>query len=175
MLLYVTMKTEAAIGLGSNIGNRQAFIQDAISRLSKLSGVTLIAQSSVYETEPVDVPAEFANMPFLNAVALFDVEGDVLDWSKAVHAIEADMLRIRGSVPHTPRTIDLDLLYFGNTTLNEPHLHLPHPQCTVRRFVCQPLAELRPNLVLPGESKSIAEILATLPTTPAVKRYTPTR
>ena len=168
------MKTEAAIGLGSNIGDRQAYLQDAISRLSQLSGVTLIAQSSVYETEPVDVPAEFANLPFLNAVALFDVERDVLDWSRAVHAIEEDMLRVRGKVPHTPRTIDLDLLYFGNVVRDKPHLHLPHPQCTARRFVCQPLAELRPHLVLCGESKSIAEILAALPTTPAVKRYTPT-
>ena len=108
----------------------------------------------------------------MNAVAIFDVAIDVETWSKEVHAIEDAMLRVRGTLPNTPRTIDLDLLYFGDVVMNRPHLHLPHPQCTARRFVCQPLSELRPGLVLAGESRSIVRILADLPKTPAVELRT---
>ena len=166
------MKNEAAIGLGSNVGDRIAHLTEAVSKLCAIPGARLICKSSVYETEPVDVPKEFIDMRFLNAVAVFEVELDVETWSTAVHAIEGDMLRVRGSVPNTPRTIDLDLLYFGDVVMRRPHLHLPHPQCTARRFVCQPLSELRPDLVLPGESGSIAQILAALPKTPEVALYT---
>ena len=166
------MKNEAAIGLGSNIGDRLAHLCEAVARLSAIAGARLVCKSSVYETEPVDVPETFSGMKFLNAVAIFDVELDVEAWSREVHAIEDAMLRVRGTLPNTPRTIDLDLLYFGDAVMNRPHLHLPHPQCTARRFVCQPLAELRPGLVLAGESKSIAHILADLPKTPAVELCT---
>lgn len=166
------MKNEAAIGLGSNVGDRIAHLTAALSRLCAIPGARLICKSSVYETEPVEVPKEFIDMRFLNAVAIFEVDLDVETWSTAVHAIEDDLLRVRGSVPNTPRTIDLDLLYFGDVVMSRPHLHLPHPQCTVRRFVCQPLSELRPDLVLPGERGSIAQILAALPKTPDVSLYT---
>lgn len=162
------MKNEAAIGLGSNIGDRLEHLGEAIRRLCGIKGARLVCKSSVYETEPVEVPEEFFGMKFLNAVAIFDVAIDVETWSKEVHAIEDAMLRVRGTLPNTPRTIDLDLLYFGDVVMNRPHLHLPHPQCTARRFVCQPLAELRPGLVLAGERKSIAQILAGLPETPEV-------
>ncbi len=168
------MRTEAAIGLGSNIGDRLAHLSEAISKTEKIAGVRLLAKSTVYETEPVDVPAEFMGQNFLNAVALFEVNLDVEVWSTAIHAIEADMLRVRGSVRNVPRTIDLDLLYFGNLVINQPHLHLPHPQCTARRFVCQPLCELRPNLILPNEALSIAEILSGLPASPMVVSFVKT-
>ena len=162
------MGTEAAIGLGSNIGDRMAYLITAVSKMEKIAGTTLLAKSAIYETEPVEVPPEFSQLKFLNAVALFNVDLDVEAWSAAIHAIEDDMLRVREERPHTPRTIDLDLLYFGNVTMNRPHLHLPHPQCTSRRFVCKPLAELRPYLILPHETKPLSEILAELPAGPAV-------
>lgn len=162
------MGTEAAIGLGSNIGDRLAHLHTAISKMEKIVGAKLLAKSTIYETEPVDVPEEFTAIKFLNAVALFDVDLDIEAWSKAIHAIEDDMLRLRREQPHTPRTIDLDLLYFGHVVIDRVHLHVPHPQCTSRKFVCKPLAELRPNLVLPGETKTISEILSGLPLSPEV-------
>lgn len=165
--------TEAAIGLGANIGDRLAHLVEARTRLLAIPGATHVASASVYETEPVGVPPEFAGQNFLNTVIVFNVALDVEAWSTAVHAIEDAMLRVRGTVRNTPRTIDLDLLYFGDTVMERPHLHLPHPQCTSRRFVCEPLAELRPGLVLPGETRTIAQILADMPPTPVVAQFKP--
>ena len=164
------IKTEAAIGFGSNLGERMSHLREALARLRELDSVALLCKSGVYETEPVDVLEEFADMPFLNAVAVFETSLGVEEWSAVVHAIEDAMLRVRGTVPHTPRTIDLDLLYFGDMVINRPHLHIPHPQISLRRFVCEPLAELRPDMTLPGQYKTIRQILATLPTEPAVRR-----
>ena len=166
------MGTEAAIGMGSNLGDRLTNLQSAWEELIKIDGVTPLARSSIYETEPVDVPLEFADLSFLNAVALFDVRLDVEMWSRHVHAIEDKMQRVRTSVRNAPRTIDLDLLFFGNCIMNRPHLILPHPQCTNRRFVCQPLAELRPDWTPPGGTESIAKILSQLPDEPEVRRHT---
>ena len=166
--------TEAAVGFGANLGDRLANLSAALQKILALPDVKLIAKSAIYETEPVDVPPEFADKPFANAVALFAVPAAMLvaEWSRCLHAIEDDLLRTRGRVPHMPRTIDLDLLYFGAEIRDEPHLRLPHPQIVTRRFVCQPLADLRPNLVLPSKTESIAEILAALPETPAVRFMT---
>lgn len=166
------MRTEAAIGLGSNLGDRLAHLQAAWEALGKVDGVTPLARSAIYETAPVDVPMEFEHLRFLNAVALFDVALDVETWSHHVHAIEDDMQRVRTGVRNAPRIIDLDLLFFGDCVMSQPHLTLPHPQCTNRRFVCQPLAELRPNWVPPGGTAPIADILQKLPMEPAVQRYT---
>lgn len=162
------MKTESGIGLGSNLGDRLANLREALRRLEALPGVRLLGKSSVYETEPVGVPEAYASLDFLNAVAVFEVALGRDEWSDAVHGIEDAMLRRRTGVRNAPRIIDLDLLYFGDTVANQPHLHLPHPQCSSRRFVCAPLAELRPALVLPGEVRTIAEILAALPQEPKV-------
>ena len=165
-------RTEAAVGFGANLGERLANLSDALARIRALPGVELLAKSSVYETEPVDVPPEFADKPFANAVAVFAVTMPVAEWSRRLHAIEDDMLRVRGRVPHMPRTIDLDLLTFGDEIRDEPHLRLPHPQIRSRRFVCQPLAEIRPNLTPPGHDETIAETLAKLPNEPKVKLMT---
>lgn len=165
------MGTEAAIGMGSNLGDRLAHLQSAWEALVKINGVTPLARSAIYETAPVDVPAEFKHLSFLNAVAIFDVTLDVETWSRHVHAIEDAMQRIRTGVRNAPRSIDLDLLFFGDCTMSQPHLMLPHPQCTNRRFVCQPLAELRPNWVPPGNTEPISKILQQLPEQPGVQRY----
>ncbi|MGI5869123.1 MAG: 2-amino-4-hydroxy-6-hydroxymethyldihydropteridine diphosphokinase [Kiritimatiellia bacterium] len=162
------MKTETAIGFGSNLGDRLANLGEALRRLEALPGVRLLEKSSVYETEPVGVPAIYASLDFLNAVAIFEVTLECEAWSGAVHAIEDAMLRQRTGVRNAPRIIDLDILYFGDCMMDQPHLHLPHPQCVSRRFVCAPLAELRPGLVLPGETRTISAILANLPLEPKV-------
>ncbi len=165
------MGTLAGIGLGTNLGDRIGHLKDARSELEALDGVKLLVASDVYETEPVGVPAEYAHMAFLNAVLLFDVELDVEEWSYQVHAIEDKLLRVRSEVRNTPRTIDLDLLFFGDVVMERPHLHLPHPQCRNRRFVCMPLCDVAPDLRLPGDDKrTIREVLATLPMSPIVNK-----
>jgi 2-amino-4-hydroxy-6-hydroxymethyldihydropteridine diphosphokinase len=166
------MGTLAGIGLGTNLGDRMGHLCDARAELEALAGVKLLAASNIYETEPVGVPAEYAHMAFLNAVLLFDVELDVEEWSDHVHAIEDKLLRVRTEVRNTPRTIDLDLLFFGDVVMERPHLHLPHPQCRNRRFVCMPLCDVAPDLHLPGEdTRSMKEVLAAMPELPAVKLY----
>ena len=168
------MKTtqEAAVSFGANLGDRLANLSAALAKIRALPGVELLAKSSVYETEPVDVPPEFADKAFANAVAVFAVTMDVAEWSRCLHAIEDDMLRVRGRVQNMPRTIDLDLLTFGDEIRDEPHLRLPHPQIRSRRFVCQPLAEIRPDLIPPGHTATIAETLMLLPQEPKVKFMT---
>ena len=165
-----TQPVEAAVGFGANLGDKLANLAAALAAIRAIPGVALLAKSGVYETEPVDVPPEFADKPFANAVAVFAVASMTSDeWSRRLHAIEDALLRTRGRVPHLPRTIDLDLLTFGDEIRNDPHLRLPHPQIASRRFVCQPLAEIRPNLILPTRTEPITRLLKKLPEKPAVR------
>ena len=161
---------EAGVSLGSNLGDRAENLRRAVRMLAGTPGVRLLAQSAVYETEPVDVPAEFAGRDYLNAVAVFEVSIPLGDWSARCHAVEDALGRVRTGYHH-PRTIDIDLLYCGDAVRDEPHLRLPHPQIASRRFVCEPLAEIRPGLRLPGLPGSVAELLAALPPRPAVRLF----
>ena len=160
---------EAGVSLGSNLGDRAENLLRAVRMLAETPGVRLLARSSLYETEPVDVPPEFAGRNYLNAAAVFEVSLPLAAWSDRCHAVEAALGRVRTGYHH-PRTIDVDLLWFGDAVRDEPHLHLPHPQIASRRFVCEPLAELRPDLRLPGLPGSVADLLAALPPRPGVRR-----
>lgn len=160
---------EAGVSLGSNLGDRAENLRRAVRLLAATPGVRLLARSAVYETEPVDVPPEFAGRDYLNAVAAFEVALPLDAWSARCHAVEDELGRVRTGWHH-PRTIDVDLLYFGDAIRDEPHLHLPHPQIASRRFVCAPLAEIRPGLRLPGLPGTVSELLAALPPRPAVRR-----
>ena len=155
-------ETEAGISFGSNMGDRAAWLEKAIAKLAGHPGVRLLARASVYETDPVDVPEAFRDSLYLNTVALYAVRLPLDEWSACCHATEDELGRIRTGYHH-PRTIDIDLLYFGDAVRDAPHLHLPHPQIASRAFVCRPLAELRPNLLLPGFSQTVAELLKALP------------
>lgn len=159
---------EAGVSLGSNLGDRAENLRRAVSLLAAAPGVRLLGRSAIYETEPVDVPPEFAGQDYLNAVAVFEVALPIEQWSALCHAAEDSLGRVRTGYHH-PRTIDVDLLYCGGAVRDEPHLHLPHPQIASRRFVCEPLAELRPDLRLPGLAGSVSELLAALPQRPAVR------
>ena len=143
---------EAGVSFGSNLGDRAENLRRAARLLAATPGVRLLARSAIYETEPVDVPPEFSSRSYLNAVAVFGVSLPLDVWSE-----------------RCPRTIDVDLLWFGDAVRDEPHLHLPHPQIASRRFVCEPLAEIRPGLRLPGLSGTIADLLAALSPRPAVR------
>ena len=134
-------KTRTIVSLGSNIEPRADYLQRALAALSALPGTAFVRASSVLETEPVDVPAEFSALKFLNQVALFETTLDPFEFSRRMHAIEDDLGRVR-TVRNGPRTIDIDLIDFGGMVIDTPELVLPHPRAHFRDFVQTPLREL---------------------------------
>ncbi len=135
----------AWVGLGANLGDARATLAAALDALAALPGTRLVAQSSIWRSAPV----EARGPDFLNAVAALDTTLAPLDLLAALQAIEARHGRER-PYHHAPRTLDLDLLAHGDSMLRTPALTLPHPRLHRRAFVLEPLAELAPNLVLPG-------------------------
>ncbi len=129
------------VSLGSNIEPRAEYLGKAIAALSALPETQFVKASSVLETEPVDVPSEFAALKFLNQAAIFETKLDPFDFSRRMHAIEDDLGRVR-TVRNGPRTIDIDLIDFGGQVINTPELTLPHPRAKDRAFVLEPLREL---------------------------------
>jgi len=133
--------TRAVVSLGSNLGRREENLARALAALSAMPGTALEKASSVIETEPVDVPEEFAGLKFLNQAAVFWTSLSAEEFSRRMHAIEDDMGRVR-TVRNGPRTIDIDLIDFGGIVMTTPELMLPHPRAAERDFVRRPLAEL---------------------------------
>ena len=131
----------AVVSLGSNLGDRAANLRRALAALSRLRRTRLLDASSVVETEPVGVPRRFADMKFLNQAAVFETELEPLDFSRAMHATEDRMGRVR-TVRNGPRTIDIDLVDFGGLRMRTRELTLPHPRAAKRDFVVRPLREL---------------------------------
>lgn len=131
----------AVVSLGSNIEPRADYLRRAVEALSRMPSTRLVAESSVIETEPVDVPSGFESMKFLNMAAVFETELDAHEFSRRMHEVEDDLGRVR-TVRNGPRTIDVDLVDFGGLVLDEPGLTLPHPRAKERSFVTIPLAEL---------------------------------
>jgi len=159
---------EIGLSLGSNLGDRLANLRDARQHIAAVTGLRVLACSPVYETEPVDVPAAFADKPFLNAVIIIDCSVAIRALYRKLAAIESDMGRRRGPERNAPRPIDIDILYTGQERVEEPDIKIPHPRWAERRFVVQPLADVSPDLKLPGESRMVKEVLAALPACPAV-------
>ena len=131
----------AIVALGANEGDRAETLKKALASLVELPQTRLASASSVIETDPVDVPPEFASMKFLNQVAVFETGLSPEDFSVRMHAIEDALGRVR-TVKNGPRTIDLDLIDFGGLVRDTPELILPHPRAKERDFVMRPLAEL---------------------------------
>ncbi len=162
---------EYALSLGSNMGDRISYLKLAEKRISELFGISQVEQSPIYETAPVGVRPEYQHMAYLNAVLVVTagIEPQVL--SDAIHAIEDDLGRIRTEDQFAPRPIDIDILYAGETLSDADDLTLPHPRWAERRFVVQPLADVRPDFVFPGDQSTVREVLAALPAEPAVICY----
>jgi 2-amino-4-hydroxy-6-hydroxymethyldihydropteridine diphosphokinase len=134
------------LGLGSNVGEREANLRAAIDALER-HGVAVEAVSSVYETEPV---GEILDQPdFLNAVIRVRTELEPEGLLRLCKAIEVELGRMFGGPRHGPRPIDIDLLLLGEVELETEALTLPHPEVSSRRFVLEPLLELDPALELP--------------------------
>ena len=158
----------AYLSLGSNLGDREANLRDAIARLNPLGRVTAV--SSFYETEPVD----FLDQPwFLNCVVLLETDLPPQMLLQRLLEIERSLGRERLQ-PKGPRLIDIDILLYGDEIIHEPGLSIPHPALHERRFVMAPLAEIAPEVIHPVLKKSARELLLSLPDQgQAVKQFTP--
>jgi 2-amino-4-hydroxy-6-hydroxymethyldihydropteridine diphosphokinase len=136
------------VGLGSNLGPRGTTIADALARLDAEDDVEVVAVSTLRETDPVG----YLDQPrFLNGAALLATSLRPRPLLERLLLIEAELGRTRGRGPrYGPRTIDLDLLVYGDELIDEPGLQVPHPRLHERRFALEPLAELDPSLEIPG-------------------------
>lgn len=159
------------VALGSNLGDRLANLHAARKAIVDLAGVeSPILSSAIYETEPVD--CEPGAEKFLNAVLEFDYEGDPVNLLKNLTEIERVLGRPRDRARNVSRPIDIDLLYVGEMKIDTAEVQLPHPRMHSRRFVLQPLADIRPDLLLPRQAKTVRELLARLDDSGKVVRLT---
>lgn len=146
------------IALGSNLGDRAANMHHGIELLlARVPGIRLAASAPIYETDPIDCAP--GTQAFLNSV--IEIEADCTPQELHAHlkAIELAMGRPAQRERHSPRTLDLDLLYADAVISTDPDLILPHPRMHLRTFVLKPLADIRPDLILPGFSQPVSNLL----------------
>lgn len=154
------MGVQAAIAIGSNLGDRAAHVRFAFDGLARLPGTELLAASDLFETDPVGPPDQAR---YFNAAAL--VLTRLSPRELLARLLELERLRGRARSSETrwgPRTLDLDLLVFGDLVIDEPGLTVPHPRLRERRFVLEPLAQAAPELRVPPDGATAAELLARL-------------
>ena len=149
----------AFVGLGSNLGEREVTLRAAVKRLRSLPEVEVKGVSSFRDTEPVD----YLDQPrFLNGAVELETALSARVLLGALLELERAFGRDRSTAPpHGPRTLDLDLLLYGDATIDEPLLEVPHPRLHERRFVLEPLVELDPDLEVPGQG-SVQALLSRL-------------
>lgn len=152
--------TPFAVALGSNVGDRAGYLEQAIRRLRAEPRVVVDRVSAFYETAPVDCPAGSGD--FLNAALVGRTTLPPEALFRVLLNLEAEFGRVR-TTTNAPRTLDLDLLLWGQEVRSTPDLILPHPRMHLRRFVLQPLAEIAADWVVPSQSATVAECLARLP------------
>jgi 2-amino-4-hydroxy-6-hydroxymethyldihydropteridine diphosphokinase len=147
----------AYVGLGANLGNRTGTLRQAVSLLAAVDGVDVLAVSELRETDPVGV----VDQPrFLNGAAALETTISARELLDTLLAIERSLGRERVE-RWGARTVDLDLLLYGTEIVDDPGLRVPHPRLHERRFALEPLAELDPELVIPGRG-GVSEVLAAL-------------
>jgi 2-amino-4-hydroxy-6-hydroxymethyldihydropteridine diphosphokinase len=141
------------LGLGSNLGDRLSLLEAALDQLEKLGTVTTC--SSVYETAPWGVADQAA---FLNLCCALETTSQPGELLASVKAIEEDLGRLPGP-RWGPRPVDIDLLVWGDLAIDTAQLRIPHPRLTERAFVLAPLAEIAPDLIPPGQARTIRDLL----------------
>ncbi|MBT8041760.1 MAG: 2-amino-4-hydroxy-6-hydroxymethyldihydropteridine diphosphokinase [Pontiella sp.] len=154
---------EIGFSLGSNLYNRKRLLMQAKNLLLSAPRTTFVDQSPIYETTPVDVKPEFKDMIYLNSVVIVESELPLESWLSYIEKIESNLGRERTEDRNAPRTIDVDIIYAGEQVIDSGGLEVPHPRWAERRFVVQPLCDVRPALIVPESSRSVAEILRSLP------------
>jgi 2-amino-4-hydroxy-6-hydroxymethyldihydropteridine diphosphokinase len=148
----------AYVGLGSNLGDREGFLRRAVEALAADPDIDVTEVSRVRETDPVG----FVDQPrFLNAVVRLETDLGPRELLDRLLATELALGRVRDGPRFGPRTIDLDLLLYDDDEIDEPGLTVPHPLLAERRFVLEPLRELDPDLVVPGQGR-VADLLSAL-------------
>jgi len=135
--------TRAYLALGSNLGDRLSYLQGAVNALDAIGGIGVVAVSRVCETEPVGGPAQGA---YYNAVVAIETSLDVHSLLRLAQRLEADAARVR-EAHWGPRSLDVDILLFGDATIDDPDLTVPHPRMWERGFVLAPLRDVAPALV----------------------------
>jgi 2-amino-4-hydroxy-6-hydroxymethyldihydropteridine diphosphokinase len=149
----------AFVALGANLGEREGTIRAAVRELGETPGVRVLAVSALIDTEPVGVVGQ---PRFLNGVAALETDLAARDVLDLLLRVERRHGRVRDEAePHGPRTIDLDLLLYGEDEIDEPGLTVPHPRLHEREFVLGPLAEIAPGLEVPGKGR-VETLLARL-------------
>lgn len=154
---------QAGIALGSNQGDSAAELDAGIAFLRTLSIIDEVRESPRLITEPVDCPP--GSPHFLNSVAEIDIDSETHPPRRLLELLQG-FERSRGRVAaserpiNAPRPLDLDIIYYGMESVREPDLIIPHPRAHLRQFVLEPLSRLRPDFILPGQSKTVAELLA---------------
>jgi 2-amino-4-hydroxy-6-hydroxymethyldihydropteridine diphosphokinase len=139
--------TRAYVGLGANVGDRERMLRAAVDALAAEEGIEVVSVSTLRETEPVGVGEQ---PRFLNGAAELETPLTARERLDRLLTVEQRFGRVRIPGEHGPRTLDLDLLLYGDEVIDEPGLTVPHPRLHERRFVLEPLAELAPGLVVPG-------------------------
>jgi 2-amino-4-hydroxy-6-hydroxymethyldihydropteridine diphosphokinase len=139
--------TRAYVGLGANLGDRERTLRAAVEALDAEEGIEVVAVSTLRATEPVGVGEQPL---FLNGVVAVDTTLPARELLDRLLALEQRFGRVRVPGEHAPRTLDLDLLLYGDEAIDRPGLRVPHPRLHERRFVLEPLAELAPGLLVPG-------------------------
>lgn len=156
-----TIRHRAGIGLGANLGERLEALQQARQALLAIEGLSPpVTSSAIYETDPVDCPPDAPS--FYNAVVELDCALHPTLLLDHLQEIERAMGRPSKRPRNGPRPIDLDILYIGNLVLQNEEILIPHPRLVQRRFVLQPLADVAPDLILPGRQQTIAQLLENL-------------
>ena len=165
----VRISSLAFIALGSNLGDSRGLLIRAMDKLQKLSPKPLL-KSSLWETTPVDCPPDSPS--FVNAVVGLVPQASETPETllQSLQALEKEFGRSPKKLSNEPRPLDLDLLSFGYEVRATHSLTLPHPRAHLRRFVLQPLAEIAAGLVLPGQKKTVAHLLAALVSDEVVTR-----
>ena len=154
---------EAGLSLGSTLDDKLASLRAARAAIAAIPEVSVLASAPVYETEPVGVPEEFAQANFYNTILIVGTSLDAHKLFAHLQKIELALGRKRTLRQNTPRSIDIDLIYYDGQTIRSGGLVVPHPRWTKRRFVLQPLADVRGYLILPGHDRRVRDILAALP------------
>jgi 2-amino-4-hydroxy-6-hydroxymethyldihydropteridine diphosphokinase len=157
----------AYVALGSNLGPSLDTIARALFDLRKLSRRPLLT-SSLWRTPPVDCPPHSPD--FVNAVTSLETLESPARLLRKLHALEKKHGRLPRKISNEPRSLDLDLIALGDCRIDSAELTLPHPRAHLRRFVLQPLAEIAPDLVLPGQTRTVRQLLRALPRAEGMRR-----